>query len=249
MDDNFEAGSRANDADVKPSVTREDLNKTWIGLGAALEWIALRGQPIPRESYRDREDEADEAFVARLVDLPSKVADSIVRGVPEEDTRKQVSIPSGIWRQTATSDVNDADRPYRLIGTDDDDQWEGAILGVQVAGYRRVQVRSAFILENWPEHTLEIETDRKRAVSRAEVRRLIDIIVARTPASLAPISKDDIADLVRSIIPEAPRDMVRDLLGDFFPNPKRGPKGKRDPQRKSRLQKYREELIAAELRN
>ena len=116
--------------------------------------------------YRDREDEADEALVATLADLPSEIAESVVRGDPEEEPGLLVPIPSGIWRQTATSDANDARQPYRLIGTDDDGPWEGAILSVHVAGYRKVQIRSAFIIENWPEHTMEIEPVPIRADQR-----------------------------------------------------------------------------------
>ncbi|MCQ2005702.1 hypothetical protein [Rhizobium sp. NRK18] len=250
MDDNFEADSRANDADVNPSVTREDLDKTWIGLGAALEWIALRGQPIPRELYRGREEEADEALVATLADLPSEIAEAIVRGEPEEDRRRLVPVPSGIWRQTATSDFNDSGQPYRLIGTDDDDPWEGAILGVQVGGYRRIQIRSSFILENWSEHELDIETlPISSAVARAKVRRLVEMIVAETPVNLAPISQSEMEYLVRSVLPAAQRDLVRQLHREIYPNPKRGPKGVRNPDRKIRIEKFREELISAELRN
>jgi|GEM_PF-1668293 len=250
MDDNFEADSRANDDDVKPSVTREDLNKTWIGLGAALEWIALRGQPMSRRSYSDRENEADEALVATLADLPSQIAESIVRGEPEEDRRRLVPIPSGIWRQTATSDANDAGQPYRLIGTDDDEPEEAAILGVQVGGYRRIQIRSSFILENWPEHELGIETlPISPAVARAKVRRLVEMIVAEAPVSLAPISQSEMEYLVRSVLPAAPRDLVRELHRQIYPNPKRGPKGERNPDRKAQVEKFREELISAELRN
>lgn len=249
MDDDFEADSRANDAVVNPSVMREDLNKTWIGLGAALEWIALRGQPMSLKSYRDRENEADEALVATLADLPSEIAESFVRGEPEEDRRKLVPIPSGIWRQTATSDYNDSGQPYRLIGTDDDDPSEGAILGVGIAGYHRIQIRSAFVLENWRENELRIEPLPTPAVSRPKVQRLVEIIISKAPKNLKPISQSEMEHLVRSLVPAAPRDMVRQIHREHYRNPKRGPRGKRDPDRKARLKKFRDELISAELHN
>ncbi|MCY0151666.1 hypothetical protein OEG86_04780 [Hoeflea alexandrii] len=108
MDENFESDSRANDDDVKPSVTREDLTKTWIGLGAALEWIALRGQPTSLKLYRNRENEADEVLVTTLADLRPAFAESIVRGAEAGSDDVLVPVISGIWRQTATSDANDA---------------------------------------------------------------------------------------------------------------------------------------------
>lgn len=250
MDDNFETDPCANGADVEPLVKREDLNKTWIGLGVALEWIARRGQPMSLKSYRYHENEADEALVATLADLPSEIAESIVRGEAEEDRRRLVPIPSGIWRQTATSDANDDNQPYRLLGTDDDDEWEGAILGAHVSGYRRIQIRSSFILENWPKHEVGIEMlPISPAVARAKVRRLVEMIVAKAPVSLAPISQGEMECLVRSVLPAAQRDLVRELHREIYPNPKRGPKGERNPDRKAQVEKFREELISAELRN
>jgi len=249
MNDKSEADPHEQDPLVEPLVKREDLNKTWIGLGVALEWIALRGQPMSLKSYRDRENEADEALVATLADLPSQIAESIVRGEPEEDRRRLVPISSGIWRQTATSDTNDAAQPYRLIGTDDDDPWEGAILGVNIPEYRRIQIRSAFILKNWRENELRIEPLPTPAVSRPKVQRLVEIIISKAPEDLKPISQSEMEHLVRSLVPAAPRDMVRQIHREHYRNPKRGPRGKRDPDRKARLKKFRDELISAELHN
>lgn len=249
MDKKSNADSHTKGSYVEPSVKREHLNKRWIGLGTALDWIAQRGQPLSQELYPAREDAANEAFVATMADLPSEIAESLVRGQPEEGPLSLVPIPSGIWRVTATSDANDAGQPYRLIGTDEEDPWEGAILGMHVAGYRKVQIQSAFILDRWPEHTPAIEPVQIRAASRAKVRRLVESIFAKTPQELAPLSQDEMENLIRSIKPAAPRDMVRELYRDHYPNPKRGPKGQRDPARNARLEKFRGELIAAELRN
>lgn len=128
MNEKSDADSHEQDPVVEPFVKREHLNRTWIGLGAALEWIALRGQPIALKSYRDRENEADEALVAMLANLPSAFAESVVRGEEAGAADILVPVSSGIWRQTATSDTNDADLPFRLIGTDDHDECEGAII-------------------------------------------------------------------------------------------------------------------------
>jgi len=46
LDSNSESDSHATEACVQPLVKHEHLNNNWIGLAAALEWIALRGQPI-----------------------------------------------------------------------------------------------------------------------------------------------------------------------------------------------------------
>ena len=108
MGDKSEADLHEQVPEVAPLVKRKHLNKTWIGLGAALEWIALRGQPMSLKLYHDRENEADQALVAALADLPNEIAESIVRGEAEKEPGVLGPIPSGIWRQTATCDANDA---------------------------------------------------------------------------------------------------------------------------------------------
>ena len=249
MVNNSEADVHTKGSCVEPSVKREDLQRGWIGLGTALDWIAQRGQPLSRHLYPAREDTANETFVAAMADLPSEFAESLVRGQFEDGPLTLVPIPSGIWRLTATSDANDADLPYRLIGTDEGDPCEGAILGMHVAGYRKVQIQSAFILDRWPEHTPAIEPVPTRATSRADVRRLVESMIAKTPQELAPLSQDEMENLIRTMKPAAPRDMVRELYRAHYPNLKRGPKGQRDPERKAQLEKFRGELIAAKLRN
>ncbi len=250
--------SSAEDA-VQPPVTRDDLKKFWIGLGAAIEWIAMRGQPMSVKLYLAREDEAGEALVAKLADLPSEIAESLVRGAIEDKDSPLVAIPAGIWRQTATSDANDIGQPYRLVGTDDDNELEGAIYSVpvtgdrdaQAPGYRRVQIRTDFILDNWPEYTTDIEPSSpiRRVVAQAEVRRMIEKIVAMTPEDLAPLTQREIFELVGRCISDAPRDMVRQFYREIMPNSKPGPRGGRNPDRKLRIQELGEKLIAAQLPN
>lgn len=183
MDEKSNADSHEQDPVVEPLVKREHLNRTWIGLGAALEWIALRGQPIALKLYHDRQDAADEALAALLSDLPSAVAESVVRGAEAGAVGILVPVSSGIWRQTATSDANDADLPFRLIGTDDHDEWEGAILRTsqqklqegECPGYERVQIQSAFVLENWPENTFDIKPARPRVAEKREAEKALNL--------------------------------------------------------------------------
>ena len=111
--------------------------------------------------------------------MPPDIAEALVRRAREGEPVPLVPIPSGIWRQTATSDANDAGKPYRLIRTDDEDdhEWEGSILGQHVPGYRRIQILTDFIRDNWPEHTSEIKFSTIRpAIAQAELRRLIEKI-------------------------------------------------------------------------
>lgn len=75
------------------------------------------------------------------------------------------------------------------------------------------------------------------------------MIIAMAPETLAPISQSEMECLVRSLMPVAQRDLVRELHRGIYLHPKRGPKGQRDPDRKARLEKFRKELISAELRN
>lgn len=235
---------------VHPSVTRLDLDTAWIGLGAAIDWIAMRGQSMSIAQYRLREDEAVERLVALLSGMPSEIAEAQARGAREGEPGPLVSIPSGIWRQTATSDANDAGRVYRLIATDDDDEWEGAILSRHVLGYRRVQVRADFIRDNWPVHTPEISTPAIRpAIAEAELRRLIEKIVAMTPADLAPLSHREVLQLAKLCMPNAPRMLVRQITGQLMPGNKPGPRGPRFKDRQREILELGRKLIAAQLHN
>ena len=137
---------------VQPHITPAYVKKGWIGVGAAIDWIAMRGKPLTVELYRQREDEAAEALVATLADMTQIDAERTVRGEDQSTPGLLTSIPSGIWPQTATSDSNDSGKPYRLIGLDEYDEWGGAILGPQVPGYHRVLVHTDFIRAFWPEH-------------------------------------------------------------------------------------------------
>lgn len=209
----------------------------------------------------NRDEYASEQLVALLSDLPPLAAEALVRGAAEAREGQLVPIPSGIWRQTSTSDSNDATQPYRLIGTDDDCEWEGAILGLHVSGYRRVQIRSDFILDNWPEHTFEIEPPPTRdVVAVAELRRVIEKIDALTPSDLAPLTQREMVHFATRLMPGARRDRVRELYKDLrsplksgsqdLRSPlKPGPRRRRDPDRELRLKELGEKLIAAQLHN
>tara|TARA_R110002126_G_C10466129_1_gene500718 strand:+ start:1760 stop:2512 length:753 start_codon:yes stop_codon:yes gene_type:complete len=250
MDVNGKPKQTSHEEFVYPHITRQDLQKNWIGLGAALDWIAQRGQPISEQMFSARDDDAAEKLVEVLADLPPAIAEALVRGAAEDEEGPLLPIPSGIWWRTATSDANDANQLYRLIGTDYDCEWEGAIHGFRVSGYRRVQIRTDFILENWPEHERNIEPPPARhRVAQAEVRRLIESIVASTPSDLAPLTQREIVDLVRRCIPAAPRDLVRQLCKELRPTSKPGPKGRRNPDRRLRVQELGEKFIAAQLPN
>ncbi|MBK8456418.1 MAG: hypothetical protein IPL47_04295 [Phyllobacteriaceae bacterium] len=64
-------------------ISLADLDGAWIGVGAALEWIAMRGQAIPASEYDQRSDAAAEAFITTLADMMPEIAESLVRGQPE----------------------------------------------------------------------------------------------------------------------------------------------------------------------
>ena len=181
--------------------------------------------------------------------MPPDIAEALVRRAREGEPVPLVPIPSGIWRQTARSDANDAGKPYRLIRTDDEDdhEWEGSILGQHVPGYRRIQILTDFIRDNWPEHTSEIKFSTIRpAIAQAELRRLIEKIAAITPADLASLAQKELLKLVRRCIPTALRNIVVQFASEIIPKPKRGP---RDPDRIRRFQKLSGELIAGQLDN
>jgi len=246
------------DAYVQPLVKRAHLNGYWIGLAAALEWIALRGQPIALESYREREDAADEMLVSTLADQPPAIAEFVVRGVKAGAADLLVPVSSGIWRQTATSDSNDASQPFRLIATDEQDEWEGTIIRVsqhtlledECPGYERMQIQSAFILEKWPEHTLDIEpVPVGPAAASPAVERVIAKAIVMADDEMAPISQREMLVLVKRCLPNARRDQVREIYRKLVPTSKPGPKGGREHNRERLIGELGDKLAAAQLHN
>lgn len=231
-------------------IARADLEGAWIGAGAALEWIAMRGQEIPESNYGERYDNAAEALVSALTDMPPEIAESLVRGqsVSEPDSPLD-AVPAGIWPLTACREGHENGKPYFLIGVDGTEEWEGAILGLD-RGYRRVQVRTSFLLEYWPPDHPAIEPKRKRKrFAIAELRQLIEKIIAKTPPELEPLRKSEIAEITQKCMPEAPRDVVRKILGELKPDSKTGPLGARDQGRKARIEEFGEKMLSAKLRN
>jgi hypothetical protein len=229
---------------------RKHLDRVWIGIGLALEWIAMRGQPMLEQDYNNRDDEAATALVDFLADMPPEIAESVVRGTPEEYPGRLGPIPAGIWAQTAAKEPNHGKLPYLLIGVDDYDENEGVIVGRRVSGYRRVQIRAQFIVEHWPETTLATAVAKSRpAAAKAAIRLMIERIIAKTPEELGRLANSEVISIVRRIMPQASRDTVRDLVRDVQHNPKRGPRGERQPDRRQKLQEFGDRLLAAKLQN
>lgn len=238
-----------NDA-MQPYITLADLEDSWIGIGAAIDWIAMRGKPMTLKEYNQREDEAAEALVEILSSIPPLQAETNVRGLDQSNPGPLVGIPSGIWPQTATSDANDRGKLYRLIGTDDHHQWEGAILSPHTSGYRRVQIRSDFIRDNWPQNSSAVTAPPTRhVVSQAKLRRLVEMIILETPKELAPLQQREIIELIRRIIPDVPRDNIRRVYKEQIPYQRPGPRGSRNPDRQNQFLELCEKMIAAQLHN
>ncbi len=233
---------------LQPTATRKHLDSVWIGIGLALDWIAMRGQPMPAQDYNARHDEAASALVDLLANMPPAIAEAVVRGAAEGHLEELKPIPSGIWPQTAANASNEANRPYWLIDVDDDDENEGAILGPQVSGYRRVQIQADFIADNWPETTLAIAGAKIRpAVAKQTIRNMINEINAAAPKELKPLSMYEIVALVRRRLPHASEKMVRKCIHEREPKPKRGPKGPHKSDRQARLQELSDKLLAPQL--
>jgi hypothetical protein len=204
------------------------------GIGLALDWIAMRGQPMPAQNDNARHDEAASALVDLLADMTPEIVEPLVRGAAEGHLEELKPIPSGIWTQTAAKDSNEASGPYCLISVDDDDENEGAILGPQVSGYRRVQIRADFIANNWLETTLAIAAVKSRpAVAICKIRSTINRIRAEAPNELRPLANCEIVNLVRRLLPHASRDIVRNLVREVQPEPNRGLRSARQPGRQA----------------
>jgi hypothetical protein len=248
MDESRQGDQVSAETLLQPTATRKHLNRGWIGIGLALDWIAMRGQPMPAQDYNARHDEAASALVDLLANTPPAIAEAVVQGAAEGNLDKHEPIPSGIWPQTAANASNEASRPYRLIGVDDDDENEGAILRPHLSGYRKVQIRAYFIAANWPETTLAIaEAKIRPAVSVDDIEKAIQKIRAEVPQEVGPLANYEITKLVRLLMPHASRGMVRNLVNEAQPDPKRGPKGPRQPDRKDQLEEFGRRLLAAKL--
>lgn len=250
MDGNDEASQTADCKAVQPHVKLADLQESaWIGIGAAIEWIAMRGKPLTLELYRKQEDEADAALVATFANM-SQNGKSVVMGEDQSNPGELKPIPVGIWLQTATSDFDESGKPYRLIGMDEYSEWGGAILGPQVVGYHRIQVETNFIREHWPEHGEKTAAPSARnVVSKAQLRRLIEMICRDTSNELAPLTQAELIELVKRRFPNAPRDAVRRIYKELLPDQKPGPRGPRNPDRQRQIQEFSDNLIAAQLHN
>ncbi len=200
--------------------------------------------------HREREDQGYEVLVATLADLPTEIAESLLRGEKDGEPGPLVPIPAGIWRQTATSDADDAGKPYRLLGTDDENEWEGAILSPHLSGYRKIQIQTRFVLNSWPEEITTIRPPTAQAVvAQAELGRLIDRILFMTPETLAPLSHREVHALVKLCMPSAPRQLVRDLARQRMPDVRRGPRGPRNPDRQRQIEELGRKVLAAQLHN
>ncbi len=166
-------GSEDNESGmVQCPVTAEDFAAAWIGVGAAVDWVAMRGKEMPPEEYETRSDDAAEAFVSVLCGLPPDLAEAQVRGlafdasgVASENGLQPV--PAGIWPcVAATEEEFEVDgRDCLLVLTDEYDEWAAAIRGRSVS-YRRLQARTSFILEHWPANTLQIEPVKRAKLNR-----------------------------------------------------------------------------------
>ena len=231
---------------VQPHFAWDDLSQTWIGLGAALDWIIMRGQPLPLHVYQRLEDEAAVALVAALADMEPTRAELMVRGAVD-GVGPLVSVAAGIWAQTATSEAEDGKKPYRLITVDKDEEWAGALHGKEE--YRFLQIRAAFIRKTWPQNDAQIDARGTAAVSRAKVERQVKSILAKAPATLLPLTQREVCGLVQRLCPGTPRDRVRDIFKEQDQVRKPGPRGPRFPERPALIAKLGDELIAAQLPN
>jgi hypothetical protein len=234
---------------VNPYITLDDLKGYWVGLGAAIEWIAMRGKEMTLAEYETRFDEGTEELVRLLANLPDDEALRIVRGENVDELGPLVPVPSGIWRQTATSDANDEGKLYRLIGTDDDDEWEGAILSAHHGGYRKVQVGSDFILANWPADATRKTPAVRQGVSMATLRRFIRQVIAITPDELQPLTIREMRALVKQSLPDAPRNSVDEIYAKLVPPQRPGPRGARSFDRAIRVEELSQKMLTGQLDN
>jgi hypothetical protein len=239
---------------VEPSATRELLSaRHWIGLGLALDWIAMRGQPMPLSEFNARHDLAASDLIDHLADMPTDMAEAMVRGVPENENGALKAVPAGIWRQTTAREDEFGDLPFFLIGTSDGPggEWEGTIAGREASGYAKVSIRADFVLEYWPGDASEAgdSIHQKRAISPIALEKLVRSIIAATPDNLHPFSIDEISTLVRLRMPNCPRTSIRTLITKIRGHLKPGPKSARQPDRKDRFEEFCRNNSAAELHN
>jgi len=234
--------------------------RAWIGFGAAVEWIAGRGKPIPQAQYDERLDGAVAAILAELQRLDPASCAATVEGVPLSDPNAaHVSVPHGCWPSVCFRQSDFMCGAFYLVLVDDADEWGGALDG-RPDGFTRLRVRTSFLLDRWYPGILEKDAD-KQAKSKSQwsvsrgaqysepaVKRFIEEVISHLQGMMS-LTQREIEPIVRDRFLRIPRDEVRRIYGKMTPSHPRGPRGPRDPSRARKVQELREKMKLAQLRN
>ena len=235
----------------------------WIGFGAAVEWICMRGKPMPLHQYESRLDEAAAILASELYKCGEVESEQTVKGVANDDPDGfQKSIPHFVWKNVVVhEDEYDLQR-WNLALVGRNDEWGAELIG-PTRRYLDLQIKSGFILRRWRPATLELDPMRIGGGKNSSAGRtkksadgdllLFAVAVFRQlPGHLSPLRQQEFEELVKARFPDCTRTKSRDFFTKYKPKnwtTKRGPRGPQDTDRARRLDEFRQKMISAELRN
>ncbi|WP_442577792.1 hypothetical protein ACSBOB_19770 [Mesorhizobium sp. ASY16-5R] len=225
------------------AIAEEDLlDNVWLGVGAAVEWIAFRGDRVPAADHDKRIEEASKALLTTLQKRANDGGRAVVLGKKGDRTEKRQPIPDSVWWEEITLDIRlfDVGGRYYLSLVGDDDEWGASVEG-RDERWSDLAIDTQFVLVHWKPKTPEsgppsqggdTVVPRRNEFSVPKAERLLQKILADWPSDELPLSKAEFVAIFRIAYPSASRDRVKALpfIKDLPSNT--GPRGPRDPDRK-----------------
>lgn len=252
----------SNDSVRSSHVTRAYMEqKIWLGLGEALEWIALRETTIAERDYAERDGSATHALIRVLSDTEPSIAERVIEGVLVNDgSSEHGGIPHGVWPQTVPAEEYESGH-FALSPIDDNSEYGGSLIG-QLRTWTNLRIRSFFILDLWKAGILEIDpalqgsdqadslVDKLDHVAPSEVRLFLKSTLAQIPCDLTPLTQAEVVGICRAKFPTFSRERTEALFKEERPKTwptKRGPRGPRNPGRKAKLEEFTGQITSGKL--
>ncbi len=249
---------------IPGSTTCSQLKEnSWIGFGAAVDWIALRGQSVAEGEYGARLDHAVAALIGEIQRLDPASCEAVVEGVELLDVQgPHVSVLHGCWPGVRFRAADFALGAFNLVLVDDDDEWGGSLDG-RSDGFTKLRIRTRFILDRWQLGTLEVDPDKQvvakglQKISKSArysepgFTQFIEKLLSLAPADILPLTVREVEAVTKVSFPTVPRDVLRRIYKQIAGSQRPGPRRTRnsDLDRKKRFQEWCEKILAAQLHN
>ncbi|PSH63757.1 hypothetical protein CU102_23140 [Phyllobacterium brassicacearum] len=247
---------------IAGSTTHAHLKENaWIGFGAAVDWIALRGQSVAEGEYGDRLDDAVAVLITEIQNLDPASCEVVVEGVELLDVKgPHVSVLHGCWSGVRFREADFELGAFNLVLVDDDDEWGGSLDG-RSDGYTKLRIRTHFILDRWQLGTLEVDPDKQFAAKKLQrvskgaryselgFTQALNKLISLAPADILPLTVRELDFITKAKFPTVPRDVSRRIYKKIAGQQRPGPRGSRDSDlgRKKRIQELCEKILAAQL--